>query len=294
MTRADTRTGAAALAAAGLLALVVVAGGCVTGRATSGGPSIDQVRNQSPTVLKARVAVARIENKVEGNMWMSFQRQIAKVMAQAQAAMAQAMRNAQQQGGGAVPVQPWLGNWSSNDPICGGVKDMLTGELVACDRFLVYERENLDEIMAEQQLSNSGAANPRARIPEGQLEGVELFIYGALTEFDAAGQGGEITVPIPAFGQTFDANIGYKRANVAMDLRIVDTRTGRIVATTTVKGSATDVKIGGQNRQDTAGLPTTLAGYKNTPVEAALRKMVKEAVKSILSKTPKDYYHYEK
>ncbi len=286
-----TRTGAA-LAAAGFLALA--AGGCVTGRATSGGPSIDDVRKQSPTGLKARVAVARIENKVEGNMWMSFQRQISQIMAQAQVAMAQAMRNANNaQGGGAVPVQPWLGNWSSNDPICGGVKDMLTGELVSCDRFLVYERENLDEIMAEQRLSNSGAANPKARIPEGQLEGVELFIYGALTEFDAAGQGGEITVPIPAFGTTFDANIGYKKANVAMDLRVVDTRTGRIVAITTVKGSATNVRLGGQNRQDTAGLPTTLEGYKNTPVEAALRKMIKEAVKSILSKTPKAYYHYE-
>ncbi len=283
----------AALAASGLLALA--AAGCVTGRATSGGPSIDDVRNQSPTGLRARVAVARIENKVEGNMWMSFQRQMAKIMVQAQAAMAQAMRNANNaQGGGATAVQPWLGNWTNfNDPICGGVKDMLTTELVACDKFLVYERENLDEIMAEQRLSNSGAANPKARIPEGQLEGVELFIYGALTEFDAAGQGGEITVPVPAFGTTFDANIGYKKANVAMDLRVVDTRTGRIVAITTVKGSATDVRLGGQSRQETAGLPTTLEGYKNTPVEAALRKMIKEAVKSILAKTPKAYYHYE-
>ncbi len=278
-----------------LAALALAAGGCVSGRVTTGGPRIDDVRNQSAVGLKARVAVARFENKVEGNMGMSFQRQIAQIMVQAQAAMAQAMQNLNKQQGGAAQQPGWVNSWSNfSDPISGGVKDMLTSELVACDKFIVYERENLNDIMAEQQLTNSGAGNPKTKIPQGQLEGVELFIYGALTEFDATSQGGEITIPIPAFGKTFDANIGYKKASVAMDLRIVDTRTGRIVAVTTVKGSSTDVRLGASSQENWTSLPTTLEGYKNTPVEAALRKMMKEAVKSIVSKTPKEYYHYEK
>ncbi len=281
----------------GLLAVALTAGGCTTGRVTGGGPNIADAQKESAVGLKARVAVARFENKVEGNMWMSFQRQMAQLMVQAQAAMAQAMRNLdKQQGGAAAPQTPaWVNTWANySDPISGGVKDMLTSELVACEKFIIYERENLGDIMAEQQLSSSAAANPKTKIAAGQLEGVELFVYGSLTEFDATSDAGEVTVPIPAFGKTFDANIGYKKARGAMDLRIVDTRTGRIVAVTTVKGSSTSMRLGGYSQESGTSLPTTLQGYSNTPVEAALRKMVKEAVKYIIKKTPQEYYHYDK
>jgi len=280
-----------------ILAVCLAAWGCASGRVTTGGPNIGDVQKESAVGLKARVAVARFENKVEGNMWMSFQRQMAQLMAQAQVAVAQAMKklNNPQAGGTPDPQQAWLSSWtSSGDPISGGVKDMLTTELVASEKFLVYERENLGDILAEQQLSNSAAANPKAKIPAGQLEGVELLIYGSLTEFDATSDSGEVTIPIPAFGKTFDANIGYKKSKVAMDLRIIDTRTGRIVSVATVKGSATSMRLGGQSEENWSRLPTTLAGYANTPVEAALRKMIKEAIKTIIKKTPKEYYHYDK
>jgi len=273
-----------------LAGLALWLSGCTAGYVTQGGPAMQDVMGQAYNGPKARIAVARFENKVEGNMLMSLQRQIAQVMAQAQRAMAEAMRN-YKQGGAQQPA--WLNSWANvSDPITSGIKDMLTSELVACNRFIVYERENLDDIMAEQQLSASKAANPKAQIPAGQLEGVELFIYGSLTEFEATKEGGEITVPIPILGQTVDANLGYNRAEVAMDLRIIDTRTGRIVSVATVKGSSTNFRLGGESA--TSSLPTTLQGYKNTPVEAACRQMIKQAVKYVVTKTPKDYYHFEK
>jgi curli biogenesis system outer membrane secretion channel CsgG len=275
-----------------LAGLALLLAGCTTGYVTQGGPRMQDVLNEAYNGPKARVAVARFENKVEGNMWMSFQRDMARLMVQAQQAIAEAMRNMNRQQAGAQ--QPaWVNAWGNfSDPISSGIKEMLTSELVSCNRFIVYERENLDDIMAEQQLSNSAAASQKAKIPVGQLEGVELFVYGALTEFEATKEGGEITVPIPILGHTVDANLGYNRAEVAMDLRIVDTRTGRIVAVTTVKGSSTNVRLGGSDTS--SSLPTTLQGYKNTPVEAACRKMVREAIKYIVTRTPKEYYHFEK
>jgi curli biogenesis system outer membrane secretion channel CsgG len=275
-----------------LAGLGLLLAGCTTGYVTQGGPNMQDVQNQAYNGPKARIAVARFENKVEGNMWMSFQRDIARIMAQAQKAMAEAMKNLNRQQAGAQQAA-WVNAWGSfSDPISSGIKEMLTTELVACNRFIVYERENLGDIMAEQQLSSSAAANPKAKIPAGQLEGVELFIYGALTEFEASKEGGEMTIPIPLFGQTVDANLGYNRSEVGMDLRIIDTRTGRIVAVTTVKGSATNVRLGGSSVS--SSLPTTLQGYQNTPVEAACRKMIREAIKYIITKTPKEYYHFEK
>jgi curli biogenesis system outer membrane secretion channel CsgG len=269
--------------------------GCTTATMSSGGPRMEDVLNQPYNGPKARIAVARFENKVEGNMMMSFQREMARIMLQAQAAMAEALKNMNKQQGGAGANTAWLSAWTSfSDPISTGVKEMLISELVSCNRFLVYERENIADILAEQQLANSNLINPKTNIQQGKLEGVELYIYGALTEFEAEQQGGEIGIPIPAFGTTFDANLAYKSAQVGMDLRIVDTRTGRIVATTTVKGNATDVRLGGQERTLSGNLPKVLQGYKNTPIEAAIRKMLRAAVGYVITKTPADYYHYEK
>ncbi len=71
-----------------LAGLALWLSGCTTGYVTQGGPAMQDVMGQAYNGPKARVAVARFENKVEGNMLMSIQRQIAQLMAQAQKAMA--------------------------------------------------------------------------------------------------------------------------------------------------------------------------------------------------------------
>jgi len=275
-------------------ALAILLSACTTTSVSDRGPTIKDVLSVPYNGPKARIAVARFENKVSGDMWMQFQRQMARIMIQAQAQMAKAMQNINKQQGGTA-YSNLMTAWAAyQDPISTGIKDMLVSELVNCNRFLVYERENIDTILAEQQLASSTVANPRAAIQKGKLEGVELLIYGALTEFKASKEGGGITIPIPAFGTTYDVKVRYKKAHVAMDLRIVDVRTGRIVSVTTVRGSSTNVGFGGVNRTDTIGLPTTLGGYKNTPVEVAIRKMIRTAVNYIITRTPQHYYHYQK
>jgi curli biogenesis system outer membrane secretion channel CsgG len=274
---------------------ILAAAGCTTTSVTGGAAGMKDIMDTPYNGPKARVAVVRFENKVSGNMWMSFQRDMARIMMQAQAAMAEAMKNLNknqrdQYQTGLSSLQAMA---TYQDPISTGVKDMMVSALVSCDRFLVYERENVGDILAEQQLS-AAAAKPGTKIPQGQLEGVELYVYGALTEFEAEKEGGGLTIPIPAFGTTFDADLRYKTATIGMDLRIVDTRTGRIVAVTTVKGTATNVGFGAREQAGGSSLPQSLEGYKNTPVEAAMRKMLRAAVNFIITKTPQEYYHYQK
>ena len=274
---------------------ILAAAACTTASVSGGAAGIKDIMDQPYNGPKARVAVVRFENKVSGNMWMSFQRDMARIMMQAQVAMAEAMKNLNkaQRDQYQMGLSSLQAMASFQDPISTGVKDMIVSALVSCDRFLVYERENIGDILAEQQLS-AAAAKPGTKIPQGQLEGVELYVYGALTEFEAEKEGGGLTIPIPAFGTTFDANLRYKTATIGMDLRIVDTRTGRIVAVTTVKGSATNVGFGAREQTGWGTLPKSLEGYKNTPVEAAMRKMLRTAVNFIITKTPQDYYHYQK
>jgi len=277
------------------LGLAVLAlSSCMTTSVTGGAAGIRDVLDTPYNGPKARVAVIRFENKVSGNMWMSFQRDMARIMLQAQAAVADALKNLnkEQRDQYQTGLSTMRMMASYQDPISTGVKDMLVSALVSCNRFLVYERENIGDILTEQEISAAG--KPGTKIPQGQLEGVELYVYGALTEFEAEKESGGLTIPIPAFGTTFDADLRYKTASIGMDLRIVDTRTGRIVAVTTVKGSATNVGFGAREQAGWDTLPKSLEGYHNTPVEAAVRKMLRAAVNFIITKTPADYYHFLK
>ncbi|MCZ6506453.1 MAG: SH3 domain-containing protein, partial [Acidobacteria bacterium] len=78
------------------------------------------------------------------------------------------------------------------------------------------------------------------------------------------------------------------------DLRLVDTRTSRVLAATSVEGEATDVNIGGALLGATGGsaLAGSLSGWQNTPIEKALRVTINHAVDFIVSKTPPVYYRY--
>jgi curli biogenesis system outer membrane secretion channel CsgG len=165
-----------------------------------------------------------------------------------------------------------------------GMSDMLTSALFESGRFIVLERQAVRDVIQEQDLGASGRVKRETAAPIGEIEGAELMVYGAVTEFEPeeAGIGGGTYIP----GLKTGVIAGAKRAHVAIDLRIVDSKTSRIVATTTVVGKATDVAggigtvIGGGKTR----MPIGLAGYKNTPMEQAIRNCIDQAVNFISSK----------
>ncbi|HSR54725.1 MAG TPA: CsgG/HfaB family protein, partial [Alphaproteobacteria bacterium] len=87
---------------------------------------------------------------------------------------------------------------------------------------------------------------------------------------------------------------GVRRAHMAIDIRVIDSRTSRIVAATAVEGEATDVNMGGMlgGRYGGGALGGALGGWKNTPKEKALRMCIKKAVDFIVSKTPAVYMRH--
>lgn len=79
-------------------------------------------------------------------------------------------------------------------------------------------------------------------------------------------------------------------SHVAIDLRIVDTRTSRVLAATSVQAKATD--IAGLGALAGPELGVGLSGYARTPMEKAVRIAIQEAVRFVVSKTPAQYYRY--
>ena len=132
-----------------------------------------------------------------------------------------------------------------------------------------------------------GAAGEATRIPHGQLEGAELIVLGAVTAFDAGISGGALPIPIP-LGDRGDfgvMHLAYKRGYIAMDLRVVDARTGRVLSSVAVNGRNSrfgmDFNVHLRNQRRYTSLPGVLRYFQNTPVEKALQEMVTAAVDHI-------------
>ncbi|HUT32415.1 MAG TPA: CsgG/HfaB family protein [Planctomycetota bacterium] len=185
-----------------------------------------------------------------------------------------------------------------------GMSDMLATELLNTNRYIVLERQKLAGVLAEQDLARSGRIQPGTGAATGQIEGAELLVTGAVTEFQPDYQGGGIGiggghVDRHGWGRSRGTiggiGLGLKQAYVALDLRVIDTRTSRLVAATTVTGKTSDFSIGigggGWGRHSIMG--GGLGVFRNTPMEKAVRQCLAAAIAFVVSRTPANYYHFD-
>jgi curli biogenesis system outer membrane secretion channel CsgG len=179
-----------------------------------------------------------------------------------------------------------------------GMADMLATALFHSNRYIVLERQTLGDVLKEQDLATAGRIKKGTEAPTGEIEGAELLITGAVTEFEGAQSG--IGGGIGGIGGTAGRILGgiaggIKNAHMAIDMRVIDTKTSRIVAATSVEGKATDFALGGALAGAGGGgaLGGALGGWSKTPTEKALRICLQEGVKFIVSKTPQTYYRHK-
>ncbi|MBM3285403.1 MAG: hypothetical protein FJY81_05980 [Candidatus Aminicenantes bacterium] len=170
-----------------------------------------------------------------------------------------------------------------------GMRDMLTTALFNSNRFIVLEREQLDEVLKEQDLAAAGRVKKGTEAPTGEIYGADLVITAAVTEFEGGARG------VGGGTRLLGVTVGgaMKKAHVAIDIRIIDATTSQIVAATTVEGSATSFGAGGATTIG-GSLPIGLGGFSKTPTEKAIRVCIQKAVEYIASRTPATYYRHNK
>jgi curli biogenesis system outer membrane secretion channel CsgG len=178
--------------------------------------------------------------------------------------------------------------WSGQ--IGDGMREMLATSLFNTGRYIVLERQQIGDVLAEQDFGASGRVKQETAAAIGEIEGAELLITGAVTEFQpgSGGVGGGLG---GLFGNVVGAVAGgIRKSHVAIDVRVIDTRTSRIVAATSVEGEAKDFNLGGLAIGSRVG--GGLGGYSKTPMEKAVRIALGAAVDFIVTKTPAEFYHY--
>ncbi|MBE7540534.1 MAG: hypothetical protein HS122_19255 [Opitutaceae bacterium] len=167
-----------------------------------------------------------------------------------------------------------FGDWD----IGGGISAMLSTALSESEQFIVVERSYISQILSEQELKNQRVVAETTGPQIGQLTGVQLLIYGAITEFGAENSGGGFSIGIAGLPSGLRAGLGpqFTKGKVAMDIRIVDTTTGQILSTYKVaeklKGTSWDLSIG----KDKMTMGNNF--FKKTPLGEACRRAITQAV----------------
>src|SRR3989338_2754982 len=66
-----------------------------------------------------------------------------------------------------------------------GMADQLADALIQSGKFVVLERQTLEDVVAEQDLAASGRASQSKTARSGRLIPAQILIKGAVTEFEA-------------------------------------------------------------------------------------------------------------
>jgi curli biogenesis system outer membrane secretion channel CsgG len=244
----------------GFIFLVCLPTACApTARIIGGGPGLDTIQLMPYDGPKARVAVASFDDKTGGGYHL----------------------------------------------IGEGMSDMFVTALVNSGRFIVLERDLIDEVIREQDL----AAGRRVKIGTGassrEIEGAEILVIGAVTEFEpekmgiAGGIVGLGTLITTALLHEQNSHIpiaaaGFTESHVAIDVRLVDAATSRIIAAVSVEGSGQDWGGGviGEVGGGMTRVPLVFGGFRHTATEKAVRKTIDMSVAAITFQAPPQYFHF--
>jgi curli biogenesis system outer membrane secretion channel CsgG len=154
-----------------------------------------------------------------------------------------------------------------------GVADMLVTSLVESERFIVIERAELDEILKEQGLGQTGLVTPQSAAKVGQLLGLQRIITGSITEFGSkqdkvgGGIGG------------FNIGVSTTTARVAVDIRIVNVNTGEIVMAKSAEGEDSSTGLDNVGVEDIDFHNSST--WDNTQLGIASREAINQCVEYI-------------
>jgi curli biogenesis system outer membrane secretion channel CsgG len=173
-----------------------------------------------------------------------------------------------------------------------GLREMLQTALFESQRFNVMDRLDSEGMTAEQMLSYSKMARKGSKKLGRQMEIAELLIYGTVTEFEAETTGAAVTAEIEDVPAKASADI--KDAHMAIDIRVVDTASGRIVAARRIAGSALSGQAvaGTELFKNSKEMPISLGVYKNTPMELAIRDCIYRSVIYSCNAVPPNYFKH--
>ncbi len=156
--------------------------------------------------------------------------------------------------------------------------EMLTTTVVKTGRFVVLERQQLQALVAEQDLNTAGRVNKETGAATGHIIGAQAMITGDISGYSYNQQalgGGVLNV-------VRGLKVGGSRvsAQVIVDLRMVDAATGEVLSSAKGTGSAsttgvaTDITSGDQQINASSSWSTPLGEASRGAIAKAVEQLV--------------------
>ena len=124
--------------------------------------------------------------------------------------------------------------YSSRFEIMNGIAEMMTTTLVE-QGYRLIERQRLSEILKEQDMGTSGRIDPATAAKMGKVIGCDYIILGTVTQFGISRTGGGVS---GVLGRVTGVDVNQTKGEATIDIRIVNSTTGEIMAVG--KGSGTE------------------------------------------------------
>ena len=163
--------------------------------------------------------------------------------------------------------------WKSDIDLQENMTTMLENVLFQSGRFVVVERENMDQTMAEQDLQSSGRAAKAGDVAQtGQIRSAKYLARCTITGVEAEESGGGGGLRVGKF--TVGASGG--KAQIEMIVKIFDSSTSEMLASQRIIGKAgkRGFTLGFSER----GFGTSIGGFSKTPIGEAAYDCVAQAV----------------
>lgn len=167
-------------------------------------------------------------------------------------------------------------NWYAQYRLGSALSMMLESALYDSGRFVIVEREELGNVIAEQDLAASGRAAQSAQVAQtGLIRSAKYLATGTVTRVEEKTQGS-------------GAGIGYKgfriggggnESELEIVVKLIDSTSSQVVASKRILGKAggSKMNIGYYNR----GFGGDLSGFAETPLSEAAQVAISAAVEWI-------------
>ncbi len=167
------------------------------------------------------------------------------------------------------------GGWD----VGGGLSAMLTSALSESDRFIVLERGNLSTVMSEQQLAANGLTNQESGARAGQLMGAQILVMGSVTEFGQNNSGGGFSIGFAGSDLGGAISPQFSKGYVAIDVRFVDSTTGQVLRSVTVRKKIKSSAFAGSINFE--GISIGGNKFNSTPLGEACREAINEIAQQV-------------
>ena len=169
-----------------------------------------------------------------------------------------------------------------------GVAAMLTTALDQSGRFIVAERDNLTQVLTEQDLVTNRVAQGSAGPKTGNVIPAQYLIVGAVTEMSIDNRGSNVALGIGGLPRGLFGSLSrnVQSSRFALDLRLVNARTGQVEDSFSVSKELSSTDVGVTGGYETISISGNQ--FWNTPLGETVRAALDEAVARIAADVSKD------